>query len=77
MLIALIVKFFTQANIAGSLCSTCQILKKLRELDCKSVTIGSDAHTAEDLGKGIKEASILAKNLGFNVVRFEKRVVIK
>jgi histidinol-phosphatase (PHP family) len=54
-----------------------QILKRLRELGCKSVTIGSDAHTVTDLGKGIKEASLLAKNLGFNIARFEKRVLIK
>jgi len=54
-----------------------QILKGLRELGCKFVTIGSDAHTVADLGKGIKEASTLAKNLGFNIARFEKRVLIK
>ena len=53
------------------------ILKRLHELGCNSITIGSDAHTVADLGKGIKEASILAKDLGFNIVRFEKRVPAK
>lgn len=49
-------------------------IKRYRELGGKLITIGSDAHTANALGNGIKEGIMLAHKCGFdNYVIFEKR----
>lgn len=40
-------------------------IKRYRELGGKYITIGSDAHNCENLGKGIKEGIELAKKCGF------------
>lgn len=42
-----------------------EILKLYRQLGGNIVTIGSDSHKPEHLGKYIKDARILLKNLGF------------
>lgn len=42
------------------------IIKRFRELGGEYVTIGSDAHCTEDLGKGIAEGMSLVKKCGFN-----------
>ncbi len=41
------------------------IIKRYRELGGKLLTIGSDAHDANDCGKGIREAMATARDCGF------------
>ena len=41
------------------------LLRRYRELGGELVTLGSDAHSAEDLGKGIEEGMDLLKEAGF------------
>lgn len=54
------------------------IMKLARELGLKMITIGSDAHKVEDLGKGIKEVLAYVKSFGFDAVYgFEKRKPVK
>jgi histidinol-phosphatase (PHP family) len=51
-----------------------EVLRWYRELGGQILTVGSDAHTVKDLGKGIAEALDLAREAGFEVVTlFEKR----
>lgn len=47
------------------LCPDAAMLKRFRELGGKRVTVGSDAHFAEDLGAGIREAEEAALAAGF------------
>ncbi len=47
---------------------TLAILKLYRELGGEILTLGSDAHTAADLGKGIPEGKEIAKAAGFSYV---------
>ncbi len=50
------------------------IIKYAREQGLNIITIGSDAHRVEDLGKGIAEGTKYAKSLGFEAVyRFNKK----
>lgn len=50
------------------------VLTLYRELGGEIVTVGSDAHTPEDAGIGVKEAFELLRTLGFRyVARYEKR----
>lgn len=50
------------------------IIKYAREQGLSMITIGSDAHRVEDLGKGIKEGLKYAKSFGFNsVYSFDKK----
>lgn len=46
------------------------IIKRYRELGGTKITIGSDAHTAQDVGKGLTEGIILAKKCGFEKLTF-------
>ena len=46
------------------------IIKRYRELGGEYVTIGSDAHSAYDVGEGIKTAMNMLKDCGFNKVTF-------
>ena len=49
-------------------------VKKYRQLGGEILTIGSDAHCVEDLGKGINEGVAVAKAAGFKeICYFEKR----
>jgi histidinol-phosphatase (PHP family) len=51
-----------------------EVLRWYRELGGRILTIGSDAHSAKDLGKGISDALGLAREAGFEAVTlFEKR----
>jgi histidinol-phosphatase (PHP family) len=51
-----------------------EVLRWYRELGGQVLTIGSDAHSVKDLGKGIAEAFGLAREAGFEAVTlFEKR----
>ncbi|HID61666.1 MAG TPA: histidinol-phosphatase HisJ family protein [Anaerolineae bacterium] len=51
-----------------------EVLKWYRELGGEILTVGSDAHSVEDLGKGIAEALGLAREAGFEAITlFEKR----
>lgn len=51
-----------------------EVLRRYRELGGRILTVGSDAHSVEDLGKGIVEALDLARGAGFEAVTlFEKR----
>ena len=47
-----------------------QIIKRYRELGGEYVTIGSDAHSAYDVGEGIEEAMQMLKRCGFDKVTF-------
>ena len=46
------------------------IIRRYRELGGKLITIGSDSHSAYDVGAGIKDGVALAKKCGFNEVTF-------
>lgn len=49
------------------------LLALYKKLGGKYITIGSDAHTTDDLGKGINQGLHLIKNLGFeHITYFEK-----
>jgi histidinol-phosphatase (PHP family) len=51
-----------------------EVLRWYRELGGQVLTVGSDAHSVKDLGKGIAEALGLAREAGFDAVTlFEKR----
>lgn len=51
-----------------------QVLEWYKELGGEIITIGSDAHQAKDIGKGVEEAVVLLKECGFAAVSvFEKR----
>jgi histidinol-phosphatase (PHP family) len=51
-----------------------EVLKWYRELGGRILTVGSDAHSVRDLGKGIAKALDLAREAGFGAVTlFEKR----
>lgn len=45
-----------------------QALEWYKELGGHIITIGSDAHKAKDIGKGVEEACILLKECGFTTV---------
>lgn len=45
-----------------------QILKMYKELGGEIITIGSDAHRAEDVGYGYREAEKMLKELGFKYI---------
>ena len=45
-------------------------VKIYRELGGEIVTIGSDAHCVENLGKGISEGIQIAKNCGFDKIYY-------
>jgi histidinol-phosphatase (PHP family) len=50
------------------------VVKLYRELGGEILTMGSDAHFAEDVGKGLKEASDLARAAGFRYITvFDRR----
>lgn len=58
----------------GKAMPTPALLKRYRELGGEILTIGSDAHQAADLAKGIPKGLALAEELGFRYVTyFEKR----
>ncbi len=46
------------------------IIKRYRELGGKLITIGSDAHDANDCGQGISEGIEIAKDCGFDKITF-------
>lgn len=50
-----------------------ELLLLYRDLGGKILTLGSDAHTAEDLGKGITQGLALAKSCGFEKVCYFKK----
>ena len=47
-----------------------RIIRRYKELGGKYITIGSDSHTAYDVGEGIEEAMEIAKNCGFDKITF-------
>ncbi len=51
-----------------------RLIKMYRQLGGEILTVGSDAHNADDVGKGIAEGAELAKNVGFGYLTvFKKR----
>lgn len=50
-----------------------ELLKLYRECGGKIITVGSDSHRTEDLGKGIADALKLAEEAGFKDVFYFKR----
>ncbi|MCK4250170.1 histidinol-phosphatase [candidate division WOR-3 bacterium] len=54
------------------------IMEYAQEQGLELITVGSDAHRVEDLGKGIKQSFEYAKSFGFDAVYgFEKRKATK
>jgi histidinol-phosphatase (PHP family) len=53
------------------------ILSQAQAEGIKTITLGSDAHRVEDLGKGLLEAEQLAESLGFNSTSFRRRRPVK
>lgn len=49
------------------------IIKRFKELGGEYVTIGSDAHCTDDLGKGIEEGMSLVKKCGFDCYTIFKK----
>ncbi len=47
-----------------------KILRRYRELGGEIITVGSDAHSAYDVGAGVSEAINLAKSCGFDKLSF-------
>jgi histidinol-phosphatase (PHP family) len=45
------------------------ILKLYKELGGEFLTIGSDAHKAENVGRGVKEVAKILKEIGFDYIR--------
>ncbi|MEG0272856.1 MAG: histidinol-phosphatase HisJ family protein [Hydrogenoanaerobacterium sp.] len=56
----------------NSLTPPLKYLKRFKELGGEIITIGSDAHCADDLGKGISEGMELALEAGFSRFAFYK-----
>jgi histidinol-phosphatase (PHP family) len=51
-----------------------ELVRLYRELGGKMISIGSDAHRADDLGSGCWQALSMAQKIGFDrVVSFERR----
>lgn len=48
-------------------------VKLFRDLGGEIISIGSDAHTVEDLGKGVREGAKIALKAGFNRLCYFKR----
>lgn len=48
-------------------------VRRYRELGGEILTVGSDAHCTDDLGKGIAEGIKLAKDTGFDKIAYYKR----
>lgn len=46
------------------------IIRRYKELGGKYITIGSDAHSAQDVGEGIHECMALVKECGFEKINF-------
>ena len=49
---------------------TLDFFEKYKELGGKYITIGSDSHTAHEVGAGIEEAIAMAKRCGFDKITF-------
>ena len=60
-------------NRGKSLIDYRPILERYRRLGGEIVTLGSDAHVAEDIGKGIPEAAELLRELGFRYYTVYRR----
>ena len=57
----------------GETSPTLKYVKRFCELGGEYVTLGSDAHAAEDLGEGIQQAMELACQAGFSYFTFYKK----
>ena len=54
-----------------------EVIKILIDQGVRKITIGSDAHTATSVGRGIEQAQNLLKSMGIKeIYRFEKREAI-
>jgi histidinol-phosphatase (PHP family) len=53
-----------------------EIYKRFGELGGKYVTLGSDSHKCDDIGKNFKEAEEIAEICGLNIVHFKERKMI-
>lgn len=60
-------------NRGKSLADYRPILERYRRLGGEIVTLGSDAHVADDIGKGIVEATELLRELGFRYYTVYRR----
>ncbi len=54
------------------------IISRYKELGGKYITVGSDSHSAYDVGAGIKEGMLLAKKCGFDKLTiFDRREILQ
>ena len=60
-------------NRGKSVVDYCPILERYRRLGGEIVTLGSDAHVARDIGKGIPEGVELLRELGFRYYTVYRR----
>lgn len=63
-------------NDKKALLNLIEIHKRFRNLGGKFVTIGSDSHRVDDIGKNFKIAEELAENCGLKIVHFKEREMI-
>lgn len=55
-----------------------EVVKRFKELGGEYITIGSDAHYAQDIGAGVPEGMAMAERCGFkNITLFQKREPIQ
>lgn len=61
----------------GQTLPTLEYVKRFKDLGGEYITIGSDSHFAEDVGKGIEEGMALAAEAGYtHTVLFQKRIAV-
>ena len=64
----------TLRGVVNETMPSIDILKMYYDLGGKIITVGSDAHKAEDVGSHIKESIEMLKSIGFkNIYRFKNR----
>ncbi|WP_370772847.1 histidinol-phosphatase HisJ family protein [Clostridium sp.] len=64
----------TLRGVVNETMPSIDILKMYYDLGGRIITVGSDAHKAEDVGAGIRESIEVLKSIGFkNIYRFKNR----
>lgn len=64
----------TLRGVVNETMPSIDILKMYYDLGGRIITVGSDAHKAEDVGAGIRESIEVLKSIGFKeIYKFENR----
>lgn len=64
---------YKTAGITGSFHPCFEIVKMFKKLGGEFITVGSDAHSADDVGNSIKEATEMAESAGFRYITFYQK----